>query len=99
MAVRILEMRRGNSSWGVFDNLETLPFDTVQAPMTPSGTSQQSSAFHEDTTVITVEADEAVHVYAGVNPTATTSHPKIPAGGTRSFRVTGGHKLAAIAAA
>lgn len=99
MSVRILEMRRGNSSWGVFDNLEALPFDTVQSPLTANGTSQQSAAFHEDTTVVTVEADEAVHVTAGTNPTATTSHPKIPAGGVRSFRVTGGHKLAVITAA
>lgn len=94
MAVRIFEMSRmhlsGNGGGSVLPNV---PWAVSQTPITPTGTAAQSAAFGSATNAVTVQADEAVHVAFGSNPTATTSDYKIEAGGERDFWVTPGHKM------
>lgn len=94
MAVRIIEMqvKQVGSSWL---GLPSTPF-VAQTPITANaGGTAQSAAFGGSTNIVSVEADEDVHVNFDANPTATTAHPKIKAGTSREFLVTPGHKVAA----
>lgn len=82
MAVRILESTDTGRDMPI-----RRPATVVQTPITASGTSAQSAAFAASTRIVTVQADEAVHVKFGSNPTATTSDHKIAAGGQEDFAV------------
>lgn len=69
-----------------------------QTPVTFSG-SVQSAAFNDATTYIGIIASAAFHYVVADNPTATTSHLKVPADTLHHIGVKPGQKLAAIAAA
>lgn len=73
------------------------PGVTTQA-ITTSGTSAQSAAFDGRTMLIAIStpAAQAVAVQFGSNPTATTSHLRLPANSLFFFRVSPGHKVAMI---
>lgn len=81
-------------------NLRRVPFSVVQSTVAVGGTSTQSAAFAHNTTLVTVQSDEACHVAFGANPTATTDHYKLSAnnGFEADFEVTAGHKVAVIQA-
>ena len=93
MATRIIEFGGDDRA----DDLPIIPYVqyiTAQTPLTATGTSAQSAAFDLSTTVVVIDTDEQVYVHFGSNPTATTSHIRIPAGGRAEFSVTPGHKVA-----
>lgn len=71
---------------------------TDQTPVTFS-TSAQSAAFAAGTRYVTIIGSAAFHFVCAANPTATTSHLKIPADTPYSFGVVPTQKLAVIAAA
>lgn len=77
---------------------------TVQEPGTDQTpviftTSAQSAAFAASTSVIGIISGDAFHYVVGSNPTATTNAIKVPANTLIYIGVTGGQKIAAIAAA
>lgn len=93
MPTRILEF--SGSTVARTDGLPVYPQEwTAQAAMTATGTSAQSSAFASGTCMVEVESDEQIYVKIGANPTATTNDMRIPAGGSRTFTVTAGNKVA-----
>jgi len=55
-----------------------------------------ATAFASDTRVIRVATTTDCHITIATAPTATTSHPLLPAGSTRDISIDGGGKLAAI---
>lgn len=62
------------------------------------GTSAQSDAFDSHTVVIRVVTDTACYIDVSADPTAAAEDVYLPANAPEYFRVTGGHKLAVIAA-
>lgn len=72
------------------------PGGTNPTPVTVSGTSAQSAAFNAKTKFIAITCDGIFSYLVGSDPTATTSHLRIPADTILSFAVTPGHKIAAI---
>lgn len=66
--------------------------------VTTSGTSAQSAAFNANTAFIAIStpAAQAVCCKFGANPTATTSHLRLPANGLFFFGVKPGQKVALI---
>jgi hypothetical protein len=62
-------------------------FVTEQTALTATGTSQQSAAVSNDTTIVCVQSDEAVYVRVAANPTATTNSYRLQAGGEQFFKV------------
>lgn len=93
MAIRIFEMgHRGNGAQPV----RPAPFIATQSG-TVGASSAASSAFANNTKMVTVQSDEACHVVFGSDPTATTSGFKIAAGAEADFEVQQGHKVAWIA--
>lgn len=80
---------------------------SAQVPMEP-GTDQtpvsyttttQSAAFAGSTRFISIISDAAFHYVVAANPTATTNAIKVSANTRLDIGVTGGQKIAAIAAA
>jgi hypothetical protein len=70
----------------------------TQEAVTTSGTSAQSAAFNAQASMIAIAtpAAQAVCCLFGSNPTATTSHLRLPANGLYFFRVSPGQKVALI---
>lgn len=66
---------------------------TQQTPVTVDGTSRQSAAFGNETSVILVTTSEACHITFGENPTATSNDHRMPADSTQFFGVDLGAKL------
>lgn len=66
--------------------------------VTIAAESDESAAFTNGTTFVSVQADAACHVAFGADPVATTGDFKIQSGATEDFSVTGGDKVAVIAA-
>jgi len=65
-----------------------------------TGTSAASSnAFSDDTRLVRVVATTDCHITFAGTPTATTSHPFLPANTVEYFIVNGGQKIAAIRSA
>lgn len=73
------------------------PGVTTQS-VTTSASSAQSAAFNGRTTLIAIStpAAQAIAVLFGKNPTATTSHLRLPANSLFFFRVSPGDKVAMI---
>lgn len=92
MPTRIMESSGAGNGSGI--PVINVPFETVQTPLTASGTSQQSAAFTQS--IVYIESDETIHVAFGANPTATTNHRKIVATRGDAFGVKVGHKVAII---
>jgi hypothetical protein len=64
--------------------------------MTTTATSAQTSAFNVNTNWIRVHTDGVMSFRIGVDPTATTDSPRMTVDQTEYFKVSPGHKLAAI---
>lgn len=65
--------------------------------ITTSGTSAAtSSAVATSTRLVRIVATKDVHITFASAPTATTSSPFLPANQVEYFKITGGHKVAAI---
>jgi len=64
--------------------------------ITTSGSSQQSSAFGDDTRIIRVATTQDTYIELGTNPTATTSSFLMPAGSIEFLRVNPSSKIAVI---
>ena len=71
---------------------------TDQTPVTFT-TSAASAAFGATTKYISIVGSAAFHYVVGSDPTATTSHLKVPADTMVTIGVAPGQKIAAIAAA
>lgn len=72
---------------------------TDQSPVTFTGTAGQSAAFAEGTTFVRIIGNAAFHYLVASNPTATTSHLKVPADTHVDIGVRAGLKISAVAAA
>jgi hypothetical protein len=73
------------------------PPAVVQTPLTVSGTSQQSSAFASDTTMVRLSCDGACSVLFAANPTAVTGSSLYLSGGSiLDFPVSAGLKVAVV---
>lgn len=72
---------------------------TDQSVVTFTGTHGQSAAFAEGTTFIAIIGNAAFHYLVSANPTATTSHLKVPADTLVHIGVRAGLKISAVAAA
>ena len=86
MATRIIEFGGDDRS----DDLPVVPSSqriTSQSAITATGTSAQSAAFDNATSLVCVQSDEAVYVLFGTNPTATTNDYRIQAGGEQFFTI------------
>jgi hypothetical protein len=59
-------------------------------------TTAQSTAFASTTGLIRIHSKTAFSFLIGADPTATTSHPRVPAEGQLLIVVSPGHKIAAI---
>lgn len=91
MATRIIECGAGARG----DGLPIVPPVLVeQSAMTATGTSAQSSAFGDGTSLVIVQSDEAIYVKVGNNPTATTNSYKLAAGAEQAFTAGAGQKVA-----
>ena len=64
--------------------------------ITTSGSSQQSSAFSSNTTIVRLFSTQDCYVAFGTNPTATSSSMFLPAGIVEYFGVTESSKLAVL---
>lgn len=69
------------------------PALTQQTKIDAGGASQQSAAFHDDTTFVLVTTDEIIHIAFSANPTATDNDHRMPADSTQFFGVERGAKL------
>lgn len=69
---------------------------TEQTPIPLSGSSQQSAAFNAATRYIMMTASGIFSYKIGANPTATTSHMRIPADNIIFIGVKAGEKIAVI---
>lgn len=67
-------------------------------PVAITATSAQSEVFEPDTRYVVITSDVAFHYVAGVNPTATRNHLRIPAGTIWPIGVQSGQRLAVISA-
>jgi acyl dehydratase len=90
VATFTIEEFRNDTTLGGFP---TEPPSVVQAPITTSGTSQQSAAFAGDTKWIAISSEAAVRVALGTNPTASATTRYVTAG-MSYLAVTGGTKIA-----
>ena len=95
MTVYITEYAESGTIGGQGTPVGREPAITTQT-RTTSGASAQSSAFNSATRLVRVHTDAICSVLIGVNPTATTSSPRLAANQTEYFQVTPGHVLAAI---
>lgn len=64
--------------------------------LTISGTSLQSAAFNQSTSLIRVHTDSVCSIEINLDPTATTDSLRMSAGSTEYLAVTGGLKIAVI---
>ncbi len=68
----------------------------AQQTVAIGGASAQSAAFSAKTKFVRVHPDSVCSLNFGLNPTATTSTPRLSAGGTEFFGVRPGDKVAVI---
>lgn len=67
-----------------------------QAPITSSGSSQQSAAFATATKLVRIHTDGILSVKFGANPTADVNSKRMAANTTEYFGVKPGDKVAVI---
>lgn len=92
MATRIIEY--GNLIGNAPTIIPSTTKVTAQAAMTATGTSAQSAAFSDATSVVCIQSDEAIYAAFGSNPTATANDYRIQAGGEQFFHVSPSWKVA-----
>tara|TARA_B100001093_G_C26831087_1_gene1016162 strand:- start:339 stop:653 length:315 start_codon:yes stop_codon:yes gene_type:complete len=72
------------------------PTGTTQTITTSGSSAATSSGVATSTRVVRIVATEDCHITFATSPTATTSLPFLPAKQVEYFKITGGHKVAAI---
>lgn len=72
------------------------PTGTTQTITTSGSSAATSSAVATTTRVVRIVTTEDCHIAFATSPTATTSGPFLPAKQVEYFKITGGHKVAAI---
>lgn len=96
MAVRVFEMDRQRINNAAYDGMISMPFIAKQSFSATSDGTGRSNAFHGDTRIIIVQADERVSIEVGSgSPTAGVNDLEVPAGGEKAIWVAPGHKIAA----
>lgn len=75
--------------------LQCIAIGTTQN-RTFTGTTAQSSAVGATTNIVRVVATQNCWIKFGASPTATTSDIYLPSGVVEYFKITPGHKIAAI---
>ena len=61
-----------------------------------TGASTKSAAFNEQTRFVFITTDSICSIKFGSDPTATTSHDRLPVNAERFYGVNGGDKVAAV---
>jgi hypothetical protein len=74
-----------------------LPGEHLAKQDVPIGAvSAQSTALNSETSMVHIQTDGICHIAFGTSPTATTSHHKLALGGSETFIVAPGSKVAVI---
>jgi len=94
VATRIIEFLRLDGPFGEKPLVPMKLLNGAQAAITATSTSQQSEAFGDETTMVCVQSDEAIHVAFGDDPEATTDDYRIQAGADLFASVGPGQKVA-----
>lgn len=97
-SLTIVEYAGAGEASGVVTGLPLEPPAVVQSAVTIGGSSAQSAAFAGDTRLVELSTDGNCRVLVGVNPTAAAGSTYLAAGSIIHRRVTGGLKVAVIAA-